>query len=125
MDGLESFSSREREIRQEFIEQWGLSEALEKLNAVGFSSIDDLQPGDLIIRRWGDGETGKRSGNSTIYLAPIDDTTVWGIECNRLYHEASGERMDGVIYRYLRPISRRRRCMRAAAKGLEVVSEIP
>ncbi len=97
--GVETFRSDELPVRQEFLQQWGLREAQEKFEAVEFTTLDDLQPGDLLIRRWGDGETQSRSGNSTIYLKSIDETSVWGIECNRLYHEPTGDRMDGVGFR--------------------------
>lgn len=97
--GVGDFSGSELSVRKEFLDQWGLKQALVDFEAVEFDSLDDLLPGDVLVRRWGDPRSGNREGNSTLFLAPRADGTVWGIECNRLYNPHTGERKDGVVYR--------------------------
>ncbi len=97
--GIDDFTDEELEVRKEFLEKWGLNEALVDFEAIEFDALDDLQPGDLIVRRWHSSKTGKREGNSTLFLAPRPNGTVWGIECNRLDNPNSGERFDGIIER--------------------------
>jgi hypothetical protein len=97
--GAGDFRGEELEVRQEFVDKFGLNEALEEFTAVAFDKLDDLQPGDVLLRRWNHPKSGKREGNSTLFLAPRRDGNVWGIECNRLYNPETGQRKDGVVYR--------------------------
>lgn len=81
--GPAAFSEKELSVREEFLVEWGMAQALKEYKAISPSSTGDLEEGDLVIWRWNEATPGQRSGHVVMFLGPMNESSFYGIEANR------------------------------------------
>ena len=81
-DGVKAFNEKERAIRNEFLDKWGMREALREYEAIAPEPAL-LRPGDLVIWRW-TGANDVRQGHVVLVLETGPHAGEFsGIEANR------------------------------------------